>query len=210
MNRPLPISEAAPVAVAFAALAGQMCAARVVSATGERFMIQDEAGVREAGRAFSCLVRPQAEDEVLVVTLDRRTTILAILTRAGLGDATLCLPDTAANLAISAPRLDLDASARLGLSAPEVAVTSRRFHLVTDVMTQVSRLASVIGEALTTVVARRVELTAQDRHAAVAGIDSERIGTHLSQTELTTVSATVETHLARDDIRLDAKRVTIG
>ena len=195
---------------------GRLFAAKIVAVMGERFMIQDGVGAREAGRAVSCLVRPQAEDEVLVVTLERRTMILAVLTRAGLGDATLSLPDTAANLAISAPRLDLDASARLGFSAPEVAVTSRRFHLVTDVLTQVSRLASVIGEALTTVVGRqstvaqRVELTAQDRHAAVAGIDSERIGTHLSQTELTTVSAAVETHLARDDIRLDAKRVTIG
>lgn len=195
---------------------GRLVAARVVAASGERFVIQDEAGAREASRAVSCLVKPQPDDEVLVVTLERRTMILAVLSRAGLGDATLSLPDTAANLAISAPRLDLDASARLGLSAPEVAVTSRRFHLVTDVLTQISRLASVIGEALTTVVGRqstvaqRVELTAQDRHAAVAGIDSERIGTHVSQTELTTVSAAVETHLARDDIRLDAKRVTIG
>ena len=216
MNHPLPISDEASLAVAFAAPAGQLRAARVVSAAGERFMIQDETGAREAGRAVSCLIRPREGDEVLVVALERRTTILAVLARSGLGDATISLPDAAASLAISAPRLDLDASARLGLSAPEVAVTGRRFHLVADVMTQVSRLASVISEALTTVtgrqstVAQRVELTAQDRHASVAGIDSERIGTHLSQTELTTVSATVETHLARDDIRLDAKRVTIG
>lgn len=190
--------------------------ARVLAVTGERFLVQDEAGTREASRAVSCLIQPQAEDEVLVATAARRIFIVAVLTRAGLGDATLALPDPAASLAIAAPSIALNATARLGLEAPEVAVTSRRFHLVTDVLTQISRLATVVGEALTTVVGRqstvaqRIEVTSQERNTAIAGIDSERIGTHLSQTELTTVSATVETHLARDDIRLDAKRVTIG
>lgn len=195
---------------------GQLGTARVLAVTGERCVVQDEAGTREAARAVSCLIQPQPEDEVLVVTSGRRIFILAVLTRAGLGDATLTLPDRAASLAIEAPSIALNATARLGLEAPEVAVTSRRFHLVTDVLTQVSRLASVIGDALTTVVGRqstvaqRIEVTSQERNTAIAGIDSERIGTHLSQTELTTVSAAVETHLARDDIRLDAKRVTIG
>jgi hypothetical protein len=195
---------------------GQLGTARVVAATGDRCVVQDEAGTREAARAVSCLIQPQAEDEVLIVASGRRVFILAVLARAGLGDATLALPDRAANLAIAAPSLSLNASTRLGLEAPEVAVTSRRFHLVTDVLTQISRLASLVGEALTTVVGRqstvaqRIEVTSQERSTAIAGIDSERIGTHVSQTELTTVSAAVETHLARDDIRLDAKRVTIG
>lgn len=193
-----------------------LSSARVLAITGERCLVQDEAGTREASRAVSCLIQPQPEDEVLIVASGRRIFILAVLTRTGLGDATLTLPDRAASLAIAAPSIALNATARLGLEAPEVAVTSRRFHLVTDVLTQISRLASVIGDALTTVVGRqstvaqRIEVTSQERNTAIAGIDSERIGTHLSQTELTTVSAAIETHLARDDIRLDAKRVTIG
>ncbi|RXT20257.1 MULTISPECIES: DUF3540 domain-containing protein [unclassified Bosea (in: a-proteobacteria)] len=196
--------------------ADRLSSARVLAITGERCLVQDETGTREAARAISCLIQPQAEDEVLVVASGRRVFILAVLTRAGLGDATLSLPDRAASLAIAAPSIALSATARLGLEAPEVAVTSRRFHLVADVLTQISRLASVVGDALTTVVGRqstvaqRIEVTSQERNTAIAGIDSERIGTHLSQTELTTVSAAVETHLARDDIRLDAKRVTIG
>lgn len=194
----------------------RLSSARVLSVTGERCVVQDEAGTREASRAVSCLIQPQPEDEVLIVASGRRVFILAVLTRAGVGDATLALPDRAANLAIAAPSIALSATARLGLEAPEVAVTSRRFHLVTDVLTQVSRLASIVGDALTTVVGRqstvaqRIEVTSQERNTAIAGIDAERIGTHVSQTELTTVSAAVETHLARDDIRLDAKRVTIG
>lgn len=194
----------------------QLGTARVLAITGERCVVQDEAGTREAARAVSCLIQPQPEDEVLIVASGPRVFILAVLARAGLGDATLALPDRAASLAIAAPSIALNATARLRLEAPEVAVTSRRFHLVADVLTQVSRLASVVGEALTTVVGRqstvaqRIEVTSQERNTAIAGIDSERIGTHLSQTELTTVSAAIETHLARDDIRLDAKRVTIG
>lgn len=194
----------------------RLSSARVLAATGERCLVQDEAGTRDAFRAVSCLIQPQLDDEVLIVASGRRVFILAVLTRAGLGDVTLALPDRAASLAIAAPSITLNATARLGLEAPEVAVTSRRFHLVTDVLTQISRLASVVGEALTTVVGRqstvaqRIEVTSQERNTAIAGIDAERIGTHVSQTELTTVCAAVETHLARDDIRLDAKRVTIG
>lgn len=196
--------------------AERLRSARVLAITGERCLVQDETGTREASRAVSCLIQPQPEDEVLIVASGRRVFILAVLTRAGLGDATLALPDRAASLAIAAPSIALNAAARLGLEAPEVAVTSRRFHLVTDVLTQVSRLASIVGDALTTVVGRqstvaqRIEVTSQERNTAIAGIDAERIGMHVSQTELTTVSAAVETHLARDDIRLDAKRVTIG
>jgi hypothetical protein len=211
-------SAEAPVGTHSALLgaADRLSAALVLAVTGEHYLVQDETGTREASRAVSCLVRPRAEDEVLIVASGRRVFILAVLTRAGLGDATLSLPDRAASLAIEAPSIALDAKARLGLEAPEVAVTSRRFHLVTDVLTQVSRLASIVGDALTTVVGRqstvaqRIEVTSQERNTAIAGIDAERIGTHVSQTDLTTVSATVETHLARDDIRLDAKRVTIG
>lgn len=196
--------------------ADRLSSARVLAVTGEHSLVQDETGTREASRAVSCLIQPQPEDEVLIVASGPRVFILAVLTRTGLGDATLNLPDRAASLAIAAPSIAFNATARLGFEAPEVAVTSRRFHLVTDVLTQVSRLASVVGEALTTVVGRqstvaqRIEVTSQERNTAIAGIDAERIGTHVSQTELTTVSTAVETHLARDDIRLDAKRVTIG
>ena len=167
-------------------------------------------------RAVSCLVEPVAGDEVLVFAAPGTCHVLAVLTRRGLGDVTLSLPDPSGALTISAPSLRLESAARLDLAAPEVAVTTRRMHVVTDVLTQIARLASVIGETLTTAVgrqstvARQIDVKAENRNTTICGLNNERLGTHVTQSELSTASAAIVTVHARDDIRLDAKRVTIG
>lgn len=169
-----------------------------------------------ARRAVSCLVEPVAEDMVLVLVEPAGCFVLAVLTRPGLGDATLSMPDAAGALRLKASSVTIDASTRLDLAAPEMAVTTRRLHIVTDVLTQIARLASVIGETLTTAVgrqstvARQLDVKTQDRNTTVSGLDNERIGTRVTQSELSTSSAAIVTVHARDDIRLDAKRVTIG
>lgn len=167
-------------------------------------------------RAVSCLIEPIAGDEVLVFAAPDACHVLAVLTRQGLGDATLSLPDPSGSLTIQAPSVRLEASTRLDLAAPEMAVTTRRLHIVTDVLTQIARLASVIGETLTTAVgrqstiARQLDVKTQDRNTTVSGLDNERVGTRVTQSELSTTSSAIVTVHARDDIRLDAKRVTIG
>ncbi len=167
-------------------------------------------------RAVSCLVEPIAGDEVLVFAAPDVCHVLAVLRREGLGDATLCLPDPAGALTISAPSLRLESAARLDLSSPEMTVTARRLHIVTDVLTQIARIASVIGDTLTTAVgrqstvARQLDVKAQDRNTTITGLDNERLATRVTQSELSTASAAIVTVHARDDIRLDAKRVTIG
>lgn len=169
-----------------------------------------------AARAVSCLVEPIPGDEVLVCAQPGAAHVLAVLKRGSLGDATLSLPDPAGTLTIQAPSLRLQAASRLDLAAPEVAVTTRRLHVVTDVLTQVARLASVIGEALTIAVGRQstiahqLDVKAQNRNTTISGLDNERLGARVTQSELSTASAAIVTVHARDDIRLDAKRVTIG
>jgi hypothetical protein len=171
---------------------------------------------RSAARAVSCLVEPIPDDTVLVLIQPDACHVLAVLSRTGLGDATLSLPDTSGALTVSAQSLRLAGSTRLDLAAPEVAVTTRRMHVVTDVLTQIARIASVIGETLTTAVARqttiahRIDVKSQDRSTTIAGLDNERLGTRVSQSDLSTASSAIVTVHARDDIRLDAKRVTIG
>ncbi len=188
----------------------------VAAAGGQTLDVVIDGVNHTAKRAVSCLVEPAAEDMVLVLVEPAGCFVLAVLTRPGLGDATLSLPDAAGSLTIQAPSVRLEASTRLDLDAPEMAVTTRRLHIVTDVLTQIARLASVIGETLTTAVGRqstiahRIDVKAKDRNTTVSGLDNERVGTRVTQSELSTASAAIVTVHARDDIRLDAKRVTIG
>ncbi|WP_376988911.1 DUF3540 domain-containing protein [Bosea sp. R86505] len=197
-------------------LHGGLLRGLVRSSSGSRFEVAADDVSLVAVRAVSCLVEPMAGDEVLVFPAAGTGFVLAVLTRKGVGDATLSLPDAAGSLTIHAPSVRLEASTRLDLDAPEMAVTTRRLHIVTDVLTQIARLASVIGETLTTAVgrqstiARQLDVKTQDRNTTVSGLDNERVGTRVTQSELSTASAAIVTVHARDDIRLDAKRVTIG
>lgn len=188
----------------------------VIEAVGQRLVVAVD-GVRcVSARAVSCIVEPRIGDDVLVFAQPGACHVLAVLTRRDLGDATLSLPDPSAAMILQAHSVKLEAKARLDLVAPEIAVTTRRMNVVTDVLTQIARLASVIGETLTTAVGRqstiahRIDVKAKDRNTTVSGLDNERVGIRVTQSELSTASAAIVTVHARDDIRLDAKRVTIG
>lgn len=209
---PIPQEAAAQETAAL----GRLITARLAAAASGGFTVVVGGAPRQAGRAVSCLIVPEPDDTVLLYDDGAQSTILAVLARAGLGDATIALPDGAAALTLLAPAMRLEAGARLDLAAPQVAVTSRRIELFTDVLTQVSRLTSLFGDTLSQVfgrhatMAKRIDVTADQRTTKVTGVDVEQRGTHVSQAELSTAHATVATLHAKEDIRLDAKRVTVG
>lgn len=195
---------------------GRLLTGRIAGVAAGRFTVVAGGAPRQAGRAVSCLVVPEADDTVLFFDDGVQSTILAVLARSGLGDATIALPDGAATLTVSAPTMRLEAGVRLDLAAPQVAVKSRRIELFADMLTQVTRLTSLFGDTLNQVfgrhatMAQRIDVTADQRSTKVTGVDVERRGTHVSQAELSSAHATVATLHAKEDIRLDAKRVTVG
>lgn len=188
----------------------------VLRLAGPDFFVALDGVESRAMRAVSCLVEPVIGDEVLVFARADACHILAVLTRSDLGDARLSLPDRAGRLTVEAQSIGFQARTRIDLAAPEVAVATRRMHVVADVLTRITRLASLIGETLTvavgrqSTVARQIDVKADTRSTTVTGIDTERLGTRVTQAELTASTTCVATLHAKEDIRLDAKRVTIG
>lgn len=193
-----------------------LCAGWLVEADSAAMTVQLDGRRIAATRAVSCLIEPIPGDEVLVFAQPGACHILAVLARGDLGDATLSLPDPAAALTLKAQAVRLQAATRIDLAAPELAVSTRRMHVVADVLTQIVKLASTVAEQLRTAVghqstiARQLDVKADSRNTVVAGVDAEQLGTRVTRTELSASSASIITVHAKEDIRLDAKRVTIG
>lgn len=193
-----------------------LCAGWLVEAEGATLIVQLNDRRVAALRAVSCLIEPILGDEVLVFAQPDTCHVLAVLTRGDLGDATLSLPDPAAALTLNAQAVRLEAATRIDLAAPELAVSTRRMHIVADVLTQIVKLASTVAEQLRTAVghqstiARQLDVKAESRNTIVAGVDVEQLGTQVTRAELSAANASIVTVHAKEDIRLDAKRVTIG
>lgn len=170
-----------------------------------------------ARRAVSCLVEPQAGDTVLVAAQADQLYVLAVLVRPGLGDAVLSLPDPAATMQLRAQSVTLTATAMMRLEAPEMSFASASVRLVADALTWLGRRCTLIGERLVTsvrhndTIAERVSTKAMSRLSIVEGLDSEKLGSKVSSID-TVASATSQASLtaAREDLRFDAKRISLG
>jgi hypothetical protein len=191
--------------------------ARVLSAppSGE-LSVELEDHAAPARRAFSCLVAPVAGDRVLVSRTPEGLYVLAILERLVPDSATLCLP-SAGTLTVEAHRLRLSARDEAVIEGASVRIRTGALALVSDSLTAVGRLFTWAAETIR-LSSRTQEMSADtmsaralDRVSIVERADVLKAGS-LTQTveEVATTTAPIAIIAADEDVRIDAKRVTVG
>jgi hypothetical protein len=166
--------------------------------------------------AASCLLRPQAGDEVLLAPLaDGRAFILAVLTRAGKGPACLDFPQ---GVEIESPGLiGLRSQGSLELSAPysrltagELKVEAGEIKASAGVCGLLARTLRAAGEKLENTFARfRGRYDSSSR--IVSGHDDTQAGSsRLSAEGGVQVQAGNIHHTAQDMVRIDSRQVHIS
>lgn len=187
----------------------------IASGAQDQVRIATETDEFEARLAVTCLVAPQPGDRVLVSRLENGCFVLAILER--LIPSPVTLRAAGDSLTIEAARLTLAARETLSVSAPAVDIVTPRFTLAGDALAFLGKLTSFVGDRLRLssrtqeVAADTIATTARERVSAVAGTDMLRAGNLVS-----TIDGVVSTQTeaaviaAREEVRIDGKRVTMG
>jgi len=197
----------------------------VQGSADDRFIIQGQAGVFTAGRAFSCLVDPEPGDQVMYSRDDRhRCHILAIIERPAGQHATLSIQG---DMAINSKQGKLSISGQNGLlmASPEsLALVADEF----DVMASKGRVSikdvEVTGARATihvsslTIFAKSIDTVAdrwtqrlKNSFRMIDGVDQTRAGDVLTTIKnLFSLRARQSAILAKKDIKIDAERIHMG
>jgi hypothetical protein len=191
---------------------------RVVKvAAGSQISLDIDGSPVVARRAASCLLEPAVGDDVLIGRSRAESYVLAILVRTGPASASLSVNVPNEEVVLRGGDVVLSAERELRLEAAALAVRTRRFALVAEVM-------SFVGQTLTQFLerwrssARSVEIVATDiamkaarRTSLVEETDVLQAGT-LVQTIATAAVTSAQSAVvaAEQDLRLDGERVTVG
>lgn len=209
-------AEADGRAEAAAAEAVPVLAAATVAAVTPELVVVGGFGHRQARRATGCIVAPAPGDRVLVVLGAGLCHVLTVLDRPGEGEATLEAAD-GRGLTLRGPDIRIEAGRRLVAAAPEVTVETAAARVVAGAATLLGRVVTIVGDGLKAAWRRQeiaVELQTQrlgERVTVVAGADVTE-----AETSLLTVAGVMTTSVgsavttARQDLRFDAERVSIG
>lgn len=162
-----------------------------------------------AVQSASCLLAPVIEDTVLVYRGPEQSFILSVLTRTASVTAEIGVPD--------AKDVAMKAKGRLALSAPDVNVSARRMTVVAENLMQSGKqIVSNFGRALGTyadkiVNARTITTTAQSRSSSVKETETLKAGILVQSIDsVATQNSEISMITAEEDVRLDAKRVSVG
>ncbi len=193
-----------------AAGGGSLGVARVLSLGSDgKIILADDAGPRPARRAYSCLISPAVGDRVVAAQFGDALYVLAILDRLMPDQATVSVPG-ATSLTVTANEIALRADRDVSLSACSVSVQAGTFSLV-------GRLVTLVADHLRStarrreVVADQIAVQAQSRVAVVRDTDVLEAGTVVqSVAGITSTTATTAVLVAKEDVRFDGKRVTVG
>lgn len=170
-----------------------------------------------AQRALSCLVEPMVGDRVLVASAGEEAFVLAVLDRLLPGEAALSVAG-ASRVALTAPQLAVEAREGLALKAgAALEIEAPRLRIGADTLALVGRLVTFIADQLratarlSETVAEQIAVQAGERTTLVRGTDVSEAGM-LVQTIDTIASTTATTAVlvAKEDVRFDGKRVTVG
>lgn len=172
--------------------------------------------------ADDCVVAPMAGDLVLLALADGCPDddgdfVLRVLKRAAGNDRTLRIGHEGRDLALAGPTVTLAGDRGLRLTAPEVAIDAGTFRLV-------GRLVALIGRTLSEVFQSKQESfedrvttagtiteVSGDRHIEVQGAYTLTAEAAVERTTgVKLAESTASLTLATEDIRMDAKRVTVG
>ncbi|MET1414612.1 DUF3540 domain-containing protein [Roseibium sp. HPY-6] len=182
----------------------------VALATAQEAMVTLPGGERiHAVQATSCLLAPVIGDTVLVYRGPEQAFLLSVLARKASVVAEVSVPD--------AKDIALKANGKLALSAPDINVSARRMHVIADTVTQTGKqLINNFSRAFETCVdkilnARTVTTTAQSRSSAIKETETLKAGILVQNIDgVATQNSDISMITAEEDVRLDAKRVSVG
>lgn len=191
--------------------------ARVLAVSDSDLRVAVDEQEMRASRAFGCLVAPAAGDRVLLARAGADAFVLSVLDRLVGDSACLSVPGASA-LTIAARDITLEADRRLEAGGGEEAVLrGARLSLHGRTLSIVGRTLSLVVDHLRSL-ANRSEQTADvmavhagERTTVVRGADVAQAGTLVQQVDtVSSSSAATAVIVAREDVRVDAKRVTVG
>ncbi len=176
-----------------------------------------DGGARTARRAASCLLEPARGDRVLVGLADTEGYVLAILDRHGSAPSVLSVAAPSNRLTVRGAQVAIIGESEVTLEAPAILARTRRFTLLADAMGLVGKVLTqaidrwrVSAEA-TEIVSRDIATKAVRRIAIVEEMDSLEAGAVVQSIATATVtSANAAVIAAKEDLRLDGARVTVG
>ena len=190
---------------------GRLLAATVgIFLSEQHVSVETERGQSiDARQAASCLLAPAIGDRVLVY-LDRgEAHILAVLERGSAHTAEISVP--------GARRLALRSTETLELNAPKVSVVAREVNIFARALSQTGEmLTSNFRRILENVVdktigARTITTKAEARTAIVREVDTINAGTLVQNIDkVATQNSEISLITAKQDVRLDATRVSVG
>lgn len=200
--------------------------ARITAESDGRFKVTTTAGTVWAERAFSCTVRPQRDDRVLVAySGDAEVFILSILERRGASQAMEI--EYPHDVTFRAPHGRMDSFAANGLKyssatkvetlTPELVqrsekarVVSRRIDVDGDEIETRFRQARAYGERIDSVV-DTVMQCARTVARKVEGIETLNVGTLVKTVrESLNIRSKHAVVSSRHDLKMDAERIHMG
>jgi hypothetical protein len=193
-------------------LAGEEMCSGIVRAllSGDEYIVELNADRRmNATQAPSCLLAPCVGDRVLAYGHGSQGYILAVLERDARCRAELQVPG-ANDVELSAPSTLTVNSRRLNLRARELTLMAR---IVTQTGELLSSSFRRIVESVTDkcVAARSLSTRADVRVSDIRDVDTHKAGTLLQTVEtVATQKAEISVLAANEDVRIEAKRVTIS
>ncbi|MET1414294.1 DUF3540 domain-containing protein [Roseibium sp. HPY-6] len=195
---------------------------KIVSQYGASFVVQSGGKPVTSSRAVSCLVGPEVGDIVVLMDTGEGAFITDVLRReaeaAGSLKIDLSRADGSPQQAVlSAGSLKLEADERLDASAGEIAFQFKNLLMSGDQVAMVGRkLVTSMQEILTQAgkLLATYDMTstrAQHRIDSVTETDQLKAGSIQTQAETVAISqAGSAIVVAKEDVRMDGKRITMG
>jgi len=191
--------------------AGGLGAGRV-----KAFLTETEASIEledsrrvHAVQAASCLLAPAIGDRVLVYSAGSESHILAVLERDPARAAQVSVPGAGAVTLRAGKRLELKA-AKVDVAAREINFFARTISQTGEALTSSFRkvLESIVDK---TVGARTITTKVATRTAVVEEVDTLKTGLLVQEIDkVATQNSEISMITAKQDVRLDATRVSVG
>lgn len=195
---------------------------KVVSREGARFEILSSGRLLVALKAVSCLVEPEVTDVVAVLETSEGTFITDVLHRPeacqrnltiGFADADGNPQDVelrAGNLALNAEDKLSASGKQLGFQFKNILMTGDRIALVGQkLMTSMQEIVSHAKQLLATY----DTTSTKAKHRIDRIVETDQLKAGAIQTQVDTVALTQAGSsliVAREDVRMDGKRITMG
>lgn len=176
----------------------------------------DGRGQVHATQAVGCLLAPAIDDQVAVFVADGAAHILSVLERSPDRIAQVGVVG-ASEVELTGEAFKISASRQLTLSAPDMLLTATRLMSLVETLTQTGKRHVLnVAKSIETVVdkittARSHTTVADVRTSTVKTVDTQNSGSLIQTVDkVATQNSDVTLITATNDVRLDAKRVSVS